>query len=90
MNTVALGEGRVCKFRYNDKWRIALVIETDNDHLTCWEFTADGYRSFFDYKMSDIEDVTSMVSMSTDLDKTFNDGRVHSYIHNGVLYSVRF
>jgi|TARA_R110000824_G_scaffold305219_5_gene493071 hypothetical protein len=93
MTVTALLTGKTYKFQYNGKWRIALITKTVDsygDVYICWDFVSGGYRSFAADKISDMVDVTKSVYTTTDLNRKYADPRTRTYVHNNILYAVRF
>jgi len=87
---------RIYKFRYHGQNRIALVREfKDSNLILCWDFTSDGYRTFYEPAISgEIEDVTDICVISdpqhVNRERMIDDPNVHTFERDNRFYAVSF
>lgn len=92
-NVVELECGRVYKFPYHGKMRLALVLDDYGNSYNCWDFASNGYRTFSDWdiEFGQLEDVTDKALIKDgDQRERFGYRDVRSCYHDGKTYVVRF
>jgi hypothetical protein len=89
---------RVYKFVYAGKTRIAWVLDyAGHGNFLCWDFINDGYRTFHETDMVEVQDVTNKVVLKHQQDissekmaKWDYDPNTRVHMENGMACAVRF
>lgn len=85
-----LDNGKVYRFPYNGKTRVALVLEADDKLAECWDFSSDDFRKFSYSKIGEVEIIDDQVLVLNDWDHeqlNWYDKKGFSYKeYNGRLY----
>lgn len=87
--------GRLYKFVYKNKVRVALCLDDKNELMRAWDFTRNDYRQFYHSKMGPVTDITSKMTtvvgfLQCDVEAAKDNGcLVYTDFDTDTLYAVR-
>lgn len=91
MTTQLINSGRVYRFKYNGRTRIALIMDVEDQNVICWDFTSNGYRRFNtnNIVLGSISDVTDRCVITEDLTRQFGPD-VKTFVYENKTFAVRY